>query len=194
MSSSVCIRDSKGHRSRAPRRKSANLQIVFLRALNRRSPSRAIAECVHVEMPVSSSGVRRKTATQPPNCSADVIFTFYSGLQERATVLVPVSDPGPGPGTHARTGTMTRDCSRVNETNLLNAIFDVLKPTAKLAALVKLSIALDVPDARKLPRFIRKNMGKYYFDVERNPDAETVRSCRKKLDAIERRLKRRASP
>lgn len=95
----------------------------------------------------------------------EVIYTYYHAEQEQTTVQV---------------ANMTEKC-------VLNTIFKQL-PDKRLAQLLKLSCAFGVSSFAKLPSYVKETNGKFYFNVERNLDADTVRHCVLKMKALQARV------
>lgn len=97
----------------------------------------------------------------------DVIYTFYDSPQSRQEVQI---------------ASLTEKC-------LLDTVFGGLK-TKELQQLLKLSCAFDVGTKAALPAFVKKNNGKFYFNVEANADLQTIGHCQHKLKALQARLKK----
>ena len=96
-----------------------------------------------------------------------IIYTFYDIAQSREEIQV----------------------ASLTEKNLLDTVFAGLK-TKELQQLLKLSCAFDVGTKSALPAFVKKNNGKFYFNIETNADLETIGHCQQKLKALQARLKK----
>ncbi len=72
----------------------------------------------------------------------------------------------------------------LTENRFLEEVFKDLS-VEKLAQLLKISSCFDA-SCKEIPEFISATNGKFYFNVEKNADAETVKHTIMKLHALER--------
>ncbi len=100
------------------------------------------------------------------NTKVNVILTFYEGSQEQRDLNIPMA------------------LKRVDEGALLGTIFNKLS-RQQLATLLKISCSfVDARSKNELPAFVQKNMGKFYFNVESNPDLDTIKNMFFKLETL----------
>ena len=103
--------------------------------------------------------------SRPMVTSVDVILTYYKLPQERMTLSIPIT------------------LSLLTEEALLTGVFRHL-PRKRVAEVLKISCALAAPNFKALPSFIRKNNGNFFFNVEDNLDADTLRYAMLKLEYL----------
>ena len=106
-------------------------------------------------------------------CEVDAIYTFYNGPQARRTLRVACATP-----------------RGISEAALIRAAFAALDD-ARLAKLVKLSVAImGATSMAELPAFVRRNGGKFYFNVETNQSPYVAANLVRKATELVTRWRR----
>ena len=118
----------------------------------------------------------RSSVTRAPAaraCEVDAIYTFYDGPQARRTLHVACATP-----------------RGISEASLIRAAFAALDD-AHLAKLLKISVAImGATSMTELPAFVRRNGGKFYFNVETNHGPDVAANLVRKATELITRWRR----